>query len=93
MNTFPAGPGSSVIRNLMAGTATNYAVLGVNLALGLVLMPFTVRHLGTSQYGLWMLVASLTSYFQLLDLGTAPGSSGTWRMPMRAGTCPASTGS
>jgi O-antigen/teichoic acid export membrane protein len=60
MNTFPPGPGSSVIRNLMAGTATKYAVLGVNLALGLVLMPFTVRHLGTSQYGLWMLVASLT---------------------------------
>ena len=73
MNTFPAGAGSSVIRNLMAGTATKYMVLGVNLALGLFLMPFTVRHLGTSQYGLWMLVASLTSYFQLLDLGYGTG--------------------
>jgi hypothetical protein len=45
----------------------------VNLALGLILMPFTVRHLGTSQYGLWMLVASLTGYFQLLDLGYGNG--------------------
>src|SRR4051812_17796321 len=36
-------------------------------------MPFTVRHLGTSQYGLWMLVASMTYYFQLLDLGYGSG--------------------
>jgi O-antigen/teichoic acid export membrane protein len=32
-------------------------------------MPFTIRHLGQTEYGLWMLVASLTYYFQLLDLG------------------------
>jgi hypothetical protein len=36
-------------------------------------MPFTVRHLGTAEYGLWMLVASLTYYFQLLDLGYGSG--------------------
>ena len=63
----------SPVRNLLAGTATKYVLLAVNLAMGIVLMPFTVRHLGTSQYGLWMLVASLTSYFQLLDLGYGSG--------------------
>ena len=45
----------------------------VNVALGVVLMPFTIRHLGASEYGLWMLVASLTYYFQLLDLGYGSG--------------------
>jgi O-antigen/teichoic acid export membrane protein len=59
--------------NVMTGTATKYVLLGVNVALGIVLMPFTVRHLGTAEYGLWMLVASLTYYFQLLDLGYGSG--------------------
>src|SRR5256885_14435911 len=59
--------------NLVTGTFTKYVLLGVNIALGIFLMPFTVRHLGTSEYGLWMLIASLTYYFQLLDLGYGNG--------------------
>ncbi len=59
--------------NLLTGTLTKYALLAVNLAVGVFLMPFTVRHLGTSEYGLWMLVASMTYYFQLLDLGYGNG--------------------
>ena len=46
--------------NLVTGTFTKYVLLGVNIGLGVFLMPFTVRHLGTSEYGLWMLVASMT---------------------------------
>lgn len=65
-------PGSTAI-TLMTGTITRYMLLAVNIAIGLVLMPFTVRHLGTSDYGLWMLVASMTYYFQLLDLGYGSG--------------------
>ena len=64
---------TSPLWNLLTGTATKYVLLGVNIGLGLVLMPFTVRHLGASDYGLWMLVASLTYYFQLLDLGYGSG--------------------
>jgi len=59
--------------NLIAGTATKYVVLTLNIGIGAVLMPFTVRHLGQTAYGLWMLVASLTTYFQLLDLGYGNG--------------------
>jgi O-antigen/teichoic acid export membrane protein len=57
----------------MTGTITRYLLLAVNIGIGLFLMPFTVRHLGTADYGLWMLVASLTYYFQLLDLGYGSG--------------------
>jgi O-antigen/teichoic acid export membrane protein len=57
----------------MTGTATKYVLLAVNVALGIFLMPFTLRHLGTAEYGLWMLVASMTYYFQLLDLGYGSG--------------------
>jgi O-antigen/teichoic acid export membrane protein len=58
---------------LLTGTLTKYVLLIVNIAIGVVLMPFTVRHLGTADYGLWMLVASMTYYFQLLDLGYGNG--------------------
>lgn len=64
---------TSAVRNILTGTATKYVLLAVNVGLGILLMPFTVRHLGASEYGLWMLVASLTYYFQLLDLGYGNG--------------------
>ncbi|HEY7289200.1 MAG TPA: oligosaccharide flippase family protein [Vicinamibacterales bacterium] len=64
---------SSPARNVVAGTATRYVLLALNIGLALVLTPFTIHHLGTAEYGLWMLVASLTYYFQLLDLGYGSG--------------------
>ena len=60
-------------RNVLTGTATRYIFLVVNVGLGIVLLPFTLRHLGAETYGLWMLAASLTYYFQLLDLGYGTG--------------------
>jgi O-antigen/teichoic acid export membrane protein len=71
--THTIGGTASALRNVVTGTATKYVLLAVNVALGVVLMPFTVHHLGASEYGLWMLVASLTYYFQLLDLGYGNG--------------------
>jgi O-antigen/teichoic acid export membrane protein len=59
--------------NLLTGTLTRYALLFVNIAIGIFLMPFTMHHLGKAQYGLWMLVASMTAYLQLLDLGYGNG--------------------
>jgi O-antigen/teichoic acid export membrane protein len=34
-----------------------------------LILPFNVEHLGQSAYGLWMLTASITAYFSVLDLG------------------------
>jgi len=59
--------------SLVAGTATRYLLLAVDVCLGIFLMPYTVRHLVTSEYGLWMLGASMSAYFQLLDLGYGNG--------------------
>ena len=60
-------------RSLIAGTATRYLLLLLNIVAGALLMPFTIHHLGAAQYGLWMLVASMTTYFQLLDIGYGNG--------------------
>src|SRR5437764_9805770 len=60
-----------VARNVIwnsAGTATH-------LLAGFVVAPFLVRHLGETGYGLWILIASLTGYFSVLDLGVC-GSVG-----------------
>ena len=39
------------------------------MALGVVMLPFNVGHLGKAAYGLWMLTSSITAYFTVLDLG------------------------
>ena len=49
--------------------ATRYALLIVNALIGLVVLPYNIRHLGSADYGLWMLVASVTTYFSVLELG------------------------
>jgi O-antigen/teichoic acid export membrane protein len=48
---------------------SRYVLIVVNVAIGLVILPYNVRHLGEAAYGLWMLAASITAYFTLLDLG------------------------
>jgi O-antigen/teichoic acid export membrane protein len=47
----------------------NYLVTGTELLIGIFMLPFNVSHLGQSAYGLWVLVASVTIYFSMLDLG------------------------
>src|SRR6185295_6837768 len=46
-----------------------YLAIGIDALIGLVLLPFNIHHLGPSAYGLWMLTASMTTYFSVLDLG------------------------
>ena len=54
---------------LASNVAMNYLVTGVELVIGVLLLPFNVTHLGQSAYGLWVLTASITTYFSVLDLG------------------------
>jgi O-antigen/teichoic acid export membrane protein len=54
-----------IARNVLS----QYVVLGVNIGLGIVMLPFNVAHLGQSAYGLWVLVTSMTTYFDVLEMG------------------------
>jgi O-antigen/teichoic acid export membrane protein len=49
----------------------DYLVTFVELLLGIFMLPFNTSHLGQSAYGLWMLTASITFYFSMLNLGYA----------------------
>jgi O-antigen/teichoic acid export membrane protein len=56
---------SLIARNVSA----KYFAMGVELLLGVVMLPFNIVHLGASAYGLWILTASITTYFSILDMG------------------------
>ncbi|HKP14383.1 MAG TPA: oligosaccharide flippase family protein [Blastocatellia bacterium] len=47
----------------------DYFGLGLEMVVGVVMLPFNIAHLGQSAYGLWVLAASITAYFSMLDLG------------------------
>jgi O-antigen/teichoic acid export membrane protein len=49
--------------------STRYATLLINTLISLVLVPYNLHHLGSSAYGLWMLTASVSAYFSVLDMG------------------------
>jgi O-antigen/teichoic acid export membrane protein len=53
------------VRNL----GTRYTAVAIQAAVGLIVLPINLQYLGPSAYGLWMLTASLTTYFSAMDLG------------------------
>jgi len=63
------GSDNRQLQRVARNVATRYLAIIVDGLLGLVVLPFNVLHLGTSAYGLWMLTASVTMYFSVLDLG------------------------
>jgi O-antigen/teichoic acid export membrane protein len=56
---------TTVARNV----STRYAVILVETIIGLLLLPFNLHHLGAVDYGLWILIGSITLHFSVLDLG------------------------
>jgi len=54
-----------VARNVIARSL----LVGVEIVIGLLLLPFNLAHLGKAEYGLWLLTASVMNYFSVLDLG------------------------
>ncbi len=61
--------GPHALRILARNVSTRYLAIAIEAMLGLVILPFNVAHLGKAAYGLWMLTASVTTYFSVLDLG------------------------
>ncbi|MGH9349450.1 MAG: lipopolysaccharide biosynthesis protein [Vicinamibacterales bacterium] len=49
--------------------STRYVGIVVGAIAGLLVLPINIHYLGRSAYGLWMLTASITAYFSVLELG------------------------
>lgn len=57
------------VNQLKIGAILSYAVIALNMIVGLVYTPILIRTLGQSEYGLYSLIASVISYLTILDLG------------------------
>ena len=55
----------TVARNI----STRYLSIMVEMIVGLLLLPFNLKYLGESNYGLWVLLGSVTMHFSLFELG------------------------
>ncbi len=65
----PGGQLRTVARNV----TTRYFAIATETALGLVMLPFNLAHLGPAEYGLWVLLGSITQHFSTLELGYGSG--------------------
>lgn len=67
----PPGParGGERLATVARNVSTRYLVIATEILIGLVMLPFNLAHLGAAQYGLWMLLGSITVPLSLLDLG------------------------
>jgi O-antigen/teichoic acid export membrane protein len=65
-------PAGGVRRLVTRNVLWNWAGMAVQMLAGFITVPFLLRYLGQEGYSLWILIASLTGYFDLLDLGLRP---------------------
>lgn len=54
---------------LKIGVLLSYVILALQNLLGLLYMPFMLRMMGKSEYGLYSIAASIVAYLTVLDLG------------------------
>lgn len=59
---------------MLKNVGSNWVLLLVTILATYFLVPFNLRHLGEEQYGLWLLICSLTGYLSLLQLGVPMAS-------------------
>lgn len=53
---------------------SNWLLMLVTVAATYILLPYSLRHLGQTQYGVWLIITSLTGYMGLLMLGVPMAS-------------------
>lgn len=54
---------------MIRSIGSNWLLTILRVAVAFVLLPFTIRVLGETQYGTWVLIATVTSYLSMLALG------------------------
>jgi len=68
-NTEPPAAPPIGFRRIVRGATWSWSQLVLTSVIGFFLSPYVVHHLGSTTYGVWVLVGSIVSYMALLDLG------------------------
>lgn len=71
----------TVARNL----SSRYLAILADMGIGLALLPFNLAYLGAPEYGLWVLLGSVTMHFSAFELGNS-GALVKFMAQYRAGT-------
>jgi O-antigen/teichoic acid export membrane protein len=66
------GPQGSARRVLAGNGAWSAGTFVAGAVVAFLLRPWLIEWLGTTSYGVWLIVSSLTGYFGLADLGVRP---------------------
>ena len=53
--------------------AALFIIKGINIALGLALVPLTINYLNPTKYGIWITLTSLVAWFGFFDIGLGNG--------------------
>jgi len=62
---------TTTARKLLNGSVSRIILLITSIGIGLFMMPFLVHNLGDEQYGMWVLVGAVVSFYSLMDFGMA----------------------
>jgi O-antigen/teichoic acid export membrane protein len=68
-----ASPADGQLATVARNVTTRYMAIAAEMVIGLIMLPFNLAHLGASEYGLWVLLGSITVHFSTLDLGYGSG--------------------
>ena len=76
MSTPPPDPAwgpsrQHALRTVARNVSTRYLVVLTDMAIGLSLLPFNLAYLGKSDYGLWILLGSVTMHFSAFEMGNS----------------------
>ncbi|MBP1747633.1 MAG: hypothetical protein H6Q52_172 [Deltaproteobacteria bacterium] len=61
------GMSAQIMRNILS----NWGSFALGAIIQFMMMPFLVRHLGDTQYGIWILIMSFTGFLGLFDFGVS----------------------
>jgi len=59
----------SISQKIVRNTIFNIVGRFWGILVGLILIPYIIKHIGVDRFGIWVIVGVLTTYFGLLDFG------------------------
>jgi len=72
-NLLGFGLGHERTKRAKKNIAASFVIKGINIALGLVLVPITINYLSPAKYGIWITMTSLVAWFGFFDIGLGNG--------------------
>jgi O-antigen/teichoic acid export membrane protein len=72
-NILGFGRGHERTNRAKKNIAASFIIKGINIILGLALVPLTINYLSPTKYGIWITLTSLVAWFGFFDVGLGNG--------------------